>query len=59
MKFSMNINTKRMIYYPYIHGDGYLYFSSIGRPGMGGFDCYESMDDLGLPVGDVENMLSH
>ena len=56
---ALNINTRGDELYPYIHGDGYLYFSSNGRPGMGGFDCYRvKLDDLGLPVGDVENMLS-
>ena len=56
---SLNINTRGDELYPYIHGDGYLYFSSNGRPGMGGFDCYRvKLDDLGQPIGDVENMLS-
>ena len=56
---SLSINTRGDELYPYIHGDGYLYFSSNGRPGMGGFDCYRvKLDDLGQPIGDVENMLS-
>jgi len=56
---SLNINTGGDELYPFIHGDGYLYFSSNGRAGMGGFDCYRvKLDDQGMPVGDVENMLS-
>ena len=56
---SLSINTRGDELYPYVHGDGYLYFSSNGRPGMGGFDCYRvKLDDLGQPIGDVENMLS-
>jgi len=56
---SLGINTFGDELYPYVHGDGYLYFSSNGRPGMGGFDCYRvKLDDEGQPIGDVENMLS-
>ncbi len=59
MPTALNINTAGDELYPFIHGDGYLYFSSNGRPGMGGFDCYRvKLDDSGLPVGDIENMLS-
>lgn len=56
---SLNINTRGDELYPFIHGDGYLYFSSNGRAGMGGFDCFRvKLDDKGMPIGDVENMLS-
>lgn len=56
---ALSINTGRDELYPYVHGDGYLYFSSNGMPGMGGFDCYRvKLDDQGMPIGDVENMLS-
>ena len=55
----LNINTRGDELYPYIHGDGFMYFSSNGRAGMGGFDCYRvKLDETGLPIGDVENMLS-
>jgi len=56
---NLNINTRGDELYPYAHGDGYLYFSSNGHVGMGGFDCFRvKLDDNGMPVGDVENMLS-
>ena len=56
---SLNINTRGDELYPFIHGDGYLYFSSNGRAGMGGFDCFRvKLDDNGMTIGDVENMLS-
>lgn len=56
---NLNINTRGDELYPYAHGDGYLYFSSNGRVGMGGFDCFRvKLDENGMPLGDVENMLS-
>ena len=56
---NLNINTRGDELYPYAHGDGYLYFSSNGHVGMGGFDCFRvKLDENGMPVGDVENMLS-
>lgn len=56
---NLNINTRGNESYPYVHGDGYLYFSSDGHVGMGGMDCFRvKLDDNGMPVGDVENMLS-
>ncbi|MEY2963716.1 MAG: hypothetical protein RL754_977 [Bacteroidota bacterium] len=56
---NLNINTSGDELYPYAHGDGYLYFSSNGHVGMGGFDCFRvKLDENGMPVGDVENMLS-
>jgi len=56
---NLNINTRGDELYPYAHGDGYLYFASNGHVGMGGFDCFRvKLDENGMPVGDVENMLS-
>ena len=56
---NLNINTRGDELYPYVHGDGYLYFSSNGHVGMGGFDCYRvKLDENGMPIGDVENMQS-
>ena len=56
---NLNINTRGDELYPFAHGDGYLYFSSNGHVGMGGFDCFRvKLDENGAPVGDVENMLS-
>jgi peptidoglycan-associated lipoprotein len=56
---NLNINTRGDELYPYAHGDGYLYFSSNGHVGMGGFDCFRvKLDENGMSVGDVENMLS-
>jgi peptidoglycan-associated lipoprotein len=52
------INTKGSELYPFIHDDGYLYFSSDGLPGMGGLDVFRvSIDpETGLPNGEVENL---
>ncbi|MFT6747183.1 MAG: peptidoglycan-associated lipoprotein [Glaciecola sp.] len=36
------INTPGHEYYPFIHADGTLYFSSNGHVGMGGFDLFKS-----------------
>lgn len=56
---NLNINTRGDELYPYAHGDGFLYFSSNGHVGMGGFDCFRvKLDENGMPIGDVENMLS-
>lgn len=56
---SLSINTRGDELYPYVHGDGYLYFSSNGHVGMGGLDVFRvKLDDNGMPVGDVENMKS-
>jgi outer membrane protein OmpA-like peptidoglycan-associated protein/tetratricopeptide (TPR) repeat protein len=37
-----NINTKEEESFPVIGGDGYLYYSSKGLPGMGGYDIYKA-----------------
>jgi outer membrane protein OmpA-like peptidoglycan-associated protein len=37
-----NINTKEEENFPVIGGDGYLYYSSKGLPGMGGYDIYKA-----------------
>ena len=36
------INTKQEEAFPYIGGDGNLYYSSRGLPGMGGYDIYKT-----------------
>jgi peptidoglycan-associated lipoprotein len=44
------VNTSREEYYPFMHDDGYLYFSSDGLPGMGGQDIFRiKMGENGLP----------
>jgi peptidoglycan-associated lipoprotein len=51
------VNTEGREYYPVIHGDGYLYFSSDGHPGMGGLDVFRvKLGKDGMPTGDVENL---
>ncbi|MCH8553808.1 MAG: LysM peptidoglycan-binding domain-containing protein [Schleiferiaceae bacterium] len=52
------INTKGNEMYPFIHDDGYLYFSSDGLPGMGGLDVFRVAidEETGLPKGDPENL---
>lgn len=48
------INTAGDEVFPYIHADGTLYFSTNGRPGMGGLDIFKA-----TPTGNtwkVENM---
>ncbi len=56
---NLDINTRGDELYPFAHGDGYLYFSSNGRVGMGGLDVYRvRVDEEGRPTGEVENMQS-
>ncbi len=51
------VNTEGSEYYPIVHGDGYLYFSSNGHLGMGGLDVYRiKLGEDGMPVGEAENM---
>lgn len=51
------VNTLGNELYPFVHADGYLYFSSDGLPGMGGLDIFRvKLGEDGMPVGEVENM---
>jgi peptidoglycan-associated lipoprotein len=51
------VNTEGSEYYPVVHGDGYLYFSSDGHPGMGGLDVFRiKLGEDGMPTGDAENL---
>lgn len=51
------VNTDGDEYYPFAHADGYLYFSSDGHAGMGGFDLYRvKLDESGMPVSEAENL---
>lgn len=51
------VNTGEDERFPVAHGDGYLYFTSNGHPGMGGWDVYRvKLGEDGLPAGEVENM---
>ncbi len=55
------VNTSREEYYPFMHDDGHLYFSSNGLPGMGGQDIFRiKMGEDGLPEpgAKAENMRS-
>ncbi len=52
------VNTDGDELYPYIHDDGYLYFSSNGHDGMGGLDVYKvALDENGMPTGEVQNLM--
>ncbi len=51
------VNTKGDELFPFIHDDGYLYFSSDGQPGMGGYDLFRvKVGEDGLPTGEAENL---
>lgn len=51
------VNTGGNELWPFVHDDGYLYFSSDGHPGMGGLDIFRvELGDDGMPTGEVENM---
>ena len=51
------VNTSEDERFPYVHGDGYLYFTSNGHPGMGGWDVFKvKLGEDGLPAGEVKNM---
>ncbi len=53
------VNTPGDELFPFVHDDGYLYFSSNGRPGMGGFDLFRiKLGADGIPVGISENLKS-
>ena len=53
------VNTKGDELFPFIHDDGFLYFSSDGLPGMGGFDLFRvPVGEDGLPTGEPENLKS-
>ena len=54
-----DINTEANEMFPFIHPDGYLFFSSDGRPGLGGLDIFvakvdgnqfSNLQNLGAPV---------
>lgn len=40
-----NVNTDGNEMFPYLHTDGYLYFSSDGHPGIGSLDIFETFKD--------------
>ncbi len=53
------VNTTGEEYYPFMHDNGYLYFSSNGLPGMGGLDVFRikiGEDGLPEPGAKAENM---
>ncbi len=49
------INTEKDEMYPYISPSGKFYFSSNGRPGMGGLDIYSSVNE-GSNWGEATNL---
>jgi len=51
------VNTKGEEYFPVVNKDGYLYYSTDGKPGMGGWDIWRvKLGPDGLPEGDAEHM---
>lgn len=53
------VNTVGREYSPFVHDDGYMYFSSNGHGGMGGLDVFRiKMGEDGMPAKDAvaENM---
>lgn len=50
------INTEGRETFPFISDDNQLYFSSDGRPGLGGLDVYVSKIDEASAFGKVENI---
>ena len=52
------INTVGFEGYPFVHKDGYLYFTSDGHPGMGAWDIFRAKMNSDGSFGEVENMLS-
>lgn len=51
------VNTTDDEYFPVVNKDGYLYYSTNGRPGMGGWDIWRiKLGADGMPEGDAEHM---
>jgi outer membrane protein OmpA-like peptidoglycan-associated protein len=50
------INTKGNEVFPFLSEEGYLYFSSDSREGLGGLDIYEVRFKDGKPMGKVYNL---
>lgn len=53
------VNTELNERFPFAHDGGYLYFTSDGHPGMGGWDIYRikiGADGLPLPNAETENL---
>ena len=51
------INTEGNEMFPFIHPDGYLFFSSNGRPGLGGLDIFVTKLTNGQ-AGEVQNLMA-
>jgi len=52
-----DINTPGSEEFPFLHADGTLYFSTDGRPGMGGLDIYKAQKMGTDKWGNVQNMM--
>lgn len=51
------VNTAGDERFPVVGEDGYLYFSSDQRPGLGGWDIFRvKLNEKGLPIAEAENM---
>jgi peptidoglycan-associated lipoprotein len=50
------INTEGDELFPFLHSDGYLYFSSNGHLGMGGLDVFRAKINEDGSIGEVENL---
>ncbi len=50
------VNTEGKEMFPFYHPDGFLYFASDGRTGLGGLDIFVVKIKDGMPIGEVENL---
>jgi peptidoglycan-associated lipoprotein len=51
------VNTSDDELFPFVHDDGYLYFSSNGHAGFGGLDIFRiKLNEQGMPEGELEDM---
>lgn len=50
------VNTEGDERYPVMHKDGYLYFTSDGHPGLGGWDLFKSKRNDDGSFGEAENL---
>jgi len=51
-----SVNTESNEYFPVVHRDGYLYFSSEGHVNMGGLDVFRAKINEDGTFGEAENM---
>ncbi len=50
------VNTNGKELFPFYHPDGFLFFASDGKPGLGGLDVFVIKIKDGMPIGEAENL---